>query len=86
MTLLLVVYTAWTCPGGLLAGFWPAAAKPLVCSARPAVEAYDPARAAAARRRVVDLGQPAQIYAAKGAVIGPPLVDWKTVADIKETP
>lgn len=84
--MLLVVYTAWTCPGGLLAGFWPAAAKPLVCSARPAIEAYDPARAAAARRRVVDLGPPAQLYAlTQGVKIGPPLVDWATTAVFKET-
>lgn len=98
MSALAVAFTVWLCPGTLtVLGFSvplikiPASALPAlgaigVCTARPVVELYDPARAAAARARVLELGAPAQIYPVHGVVVGPPLVDWKTTAIIKETP
>lgn len=79
-----VAFIAWVCPGGMLSSLWPAAARPLVCEARPAVEFYDPARRFAARRRVEDLGRPAQLYACRGTRCGPPLVYWSTLPQFTE--
>lgn len=84
MKMLLVAFTAWTCPGGFLSNFWPAAARPLVCAPRPAVEAYDPAQAVRARKRVLELGAPAQLYLCRGDRCGEPLVEWNVEAKIKE--
>ncbi len=98
MKALVVAFTVYICPGTVtFLGFaiplsrFPDSAKPAmavagVCEARPALEVYDPARAAAARARVVALGKPAQLYAVDGVVVGSPLVDWKTEAAFKGTP
>jgi hypothetical protein len=56
MRWLRVAWIAWQCPGGLLAGLWPAAARPIICQPAPAVEDYDPARRAKAEARARDLG------------------------------
>lgn len=87
MKALALVFTAYSCPG--LVSWLPAVAKPAlalvgVCKAKPAVELYDPARAAAARARVRALGAPAQLYPVDGLRIGDALVDWQLVASIKE--
>lgn len=99
MTLLAVVFTAYLCPGtvtilgvGIPLARLPESAKPAlavagVCEARPTLELYDPARSGGAHARVLALGKPAQMYAlTQGVKISPPLVEWKTAADIKETP
>ena len=98
MRALAVAFTIWTCPGAVTVlgiqiplARLPEAAKPAlgavgVCQARPVLELYDPARAEAARARVRELGRPAQLYQIEGIHVGAPLVDWKTVAEIKETP
>lgn len=98
MTAIAVVFTLWLCPGSFAVlgmpvqlARLPDAAKPALgflgaCQARPTVELYDPARAAEARRRVLALGKPAQMFACEGVVCGPALVDWSTVATFKETP
>lgn len=99
MTVLAVAFTAYLCPGAFtLLGFsvplakFPDSAKPAlavagVCEARPTFELYDPARAPAARARVLALGKPAQLYEVRGGVaVGPPLVEWPTVPKFKEAP
>lgn len=98
MTTLAVAFTLYLCPGNVtLLGIQiplaklPSSAKPAlavvgVCEARPALELYDPARAAEARARVRAIGKPAQPYQIVGATISEPLVDWQTIAVIKETP
>lgn len=99
MTHLAVAFTLYLCPGTFtFLGFQiplaklPASAKPAlavagVCQAQPALELFDPARADAARARVLVLGHPAQLYKVEdAAVVGPPLVEWKTVPAFKETP
>jgi hypothetical protein len=60
---LLVVWISWTCPGGLLSGLWPAAARPLVCRPVAAHEIYDPARQHQAERRALELGADLQACA-----------------------
>ena len=97
MTVLAVAFTLYLCPGtftilgvGIPLARLPEAAKPAmavagVCEARPTLELYDPARAGAARARVIAIGKPAQLYAIKnGVTVGPPLVAWPTAPTFKE--
>lgn len=96
MTAWAVAFTLWLCPGAIsVLGFsvpmvrLPDSLKPALgavgaCQAMPTVELYDPARKAAARARVLALGQPAQLYQVHGVKVGPSAVDWKTTAIIKE--
>ena len=84
MTWYAVAYLAWACPGGWLGRLVPAAARPLVCSPRPAVELYDPARAAAARRRVSALGPPAALYACRAGRCRGPLSSWSSAVNFQE--
>lgn len=96
MTALWVAFVVWTCPGTVrLLGIpiplasLPDAAKPRlgalgICQGRPALEAWDPAREAEARQRVLALGEPAQMYLCRGAKCGPPMVEWGVEAKFKE--
>lgn len=98
MTLhLAVAFTLYICPGEVtLLGIKiplaraPQSAKPAlavagICTAQPALELYDPARAGAARARVLALGKPAQLYEVRNGVqVGPPLVEYPTAATFKE--
>jgi hypothetical protein len=63
---LLVTWIVWACPGGPLAGFWPASAKPLLCKPTPGVEPYDPARRSRAEARVRELGPGADLLSCRG--------------------
>lgn len=77
MTWLLVAWISWVCPGGgWLAPAWPAKLRPLVCAPQARQELYDPARAAAARRRVQDLGPDAALYSCRGLRCLGPVSIW----------
>ena len=84
MKQLLVVGILWNCPGGPLGRLLPAAAKVHLCAPQLVLEAYDPARARQARRRVAELGEPAQLYACRAVRCSAPLVSWNTTPTFKE--
>lgn len=80
-----IVWIAWICPGGgWFAPAWPAKLHPLVCTPSPRLELYDPARAAAARRRVVALGAESALYACRGVQCRGPISSWSTVVNFQE--
>lgn len=81
-----VLWISWTCPGGLLGGFVPAAARPLLCAPAPRLELYDPARRGRAEARVRDLGAGAEIRACRGLRCSSNLADWTTDVKFKEAP
>lgn len=98
-TVLAVVFTAYLCPGTwavlgmkIPLSKAPESVKPAlavigVCEGRPTLETYDPVQFNKARARVAQLGRPAQMYQVthNGVTVGPPLVDWPTAPEFKET-
>lgn len=86
MKILAVVWTAYACAGGSCGAMLPPRAQPLLCRAVPALELYDPAREAEARRRVAALGDPAALYACRGVRCSAPLSSWNVIVTFKETP
>jgi hypothetical protein len=82
---LLVAWTAWACPGGgWFAPAWPAKLRPIICAPKVAFELYDPARSAAARARVAQLGDGAALYACRGLRACTPLSSWTSTVNFKE--
>lgn len=85
MKFLLVIWTAWACPGGhWFTPAWPAKLRPLICAPQARYELYDPARAATARARVASLGADAALYTCRGLRCRGPISDWNTVVTFKE--
>jgi hypothetical protein len=80
----LLAWTAWACPGGWFAGIWPAPVRPLVCAPSARFELYDPARAAAARRRVSELGPSAALYVCRGLRCRGPISSWSQDVHFQE--
>lgn len=86
MKFLLVAWTAWSCPGGLFGSLWPVQLRPLVCRPAPRLELYDPARAAAARRRVSELGPDASLSYCRGLRPCAVLSSWSEDVHFQEVP
>ncbi len=85
MILFAVVWVAWICPGGgWFAPAWPAKLRPLVCAPQARLELYDPARAAAARRRVTELGADAALWTCRGVRCRGPISSWSLAVNFQE--
>ena len=82
MTWFLVLSIGMTCPGGLLSGLIPAAARPYVCSREPRAEIFT--RQADAHRRVRELGPGARLLACRGLRCEERRVSWSQVVEIED--
>lgn len=78
----LVSWVAWNCPGGLLSGYWPAQARPLVCQAKP--QRLITSNLEVARRMVREQGPVAVLERCQGLRCRELPVKWQTVADFGE--
>ena len=78
MTFYLVLWLGYSCPGGILSGFIPAAAKPLVCRSEAKYEMYDPARIEKAKSRIRELGPAAMFFSCRGFKCENVAVAWTT--------
>lgn len=81
MTWLLVSWIGWTCPGGLLAGFWPSSAKPLVCQPKAETAIYT--QGAQAYRKVREIGPGARLQGYQGLKGRDIPIRWTTTAEIE---
>lgn len=84
MTWYLVAWVSWTCPGGMLSGIWPAAARPLICA--PHAEDMLCSRRADAERKVRELGPGAgvRLFAFRGLRGREIDLTWSTKLEIGE--
>ena len=82
MTFYIAAALAWACPGGWLSGLIPAAARPLVCQAKPQIELLDRLPAAEARIRV--LGPGSRLLACHGFRCKDVPVLWTTTPEFEE--
>ncbi len=81
MSSYLVLWIAFSCPGGLLSGLIPAAARPYSCARAPRAEISP--REHDAHRRVRELGPGARLLACKGIRCSERRVTWEQVAAIE---
>ena len=82
MSYYLVAWIAFSCPGGLLSGLIPGAARPLVCSREARVELIP--RKADAERKVRELGPGAasRLWWCRGLKCSDVKVSWESVVKI----
>lgn len=83
MRWILLTFVHWACPGGPLAGYWPSAARPLICRAEPRREIYDPRQLDRARARVRELGPGAVLERCQGLRCEPEKVTWRTIVEFE---
>ena len=76
MTWFLVTWITWSCPGGLLSGLVPAAARPLVCAPEVKREPYDKLARAQDRVRAIGPGAAASIDQVRGLRLKSQDVTW----------
>lgn len=79
----LVAWISFSCPGGMLAPAWPAAARPFVCTRVTARAIYS--RREDADRQVRSVGQVAAptLSWCRNLRCWDKQIEWKTVAEIK---
>lgn len=86
MTTYVLSWIAFACPGGLLNGLWPAAIRPLVCQSKPQFQLYSITEYSRAKKRALELGEPAQLTLCRGTECEDPMIDWVKIAQFKGEP
>lgn len=76
----LILFVGYSCPGGILGGLIPDAARPLICRQEAKQEIYDPARFEKAKARIRELGESSVLFSCRGLKCKEIRVVWTTSA------